>query len=90
MMKSRGLVVGGAVGIGALVAAATGLVDVTPTNLVGARWYGLPLTWLRRLILAPQYYPWRVDALNLTVDVVFWCALAAVVAWVALKLRPGA
>jgi hypothetical protein len=46
----------GSASVGAAITLLSGLVDVTP-NLVGARWYGLPSTWIRRLVIAPQYNP---------------------------------
>jgi hypothetical protein len=81
------LLIGVALAAGPAAALLTGLVDVTPRGLVGATWYGYPLTWLRRLIIAPQYYPWRVDWLNLVLDVAFWVAVALVVEVSVLLLR---
>ncbi|MBS7626927.1 hypothetical protein KEJ51_07850 [Candidatus Bathyarchaeota archaeon] len=37
----------------------TGLFSNTPPRLVGAVWYGYPLPWLFRMIIAPQYFPWE-------------------------------
>ena len=67
------------IAMGVAAALLTGLVGVTPAGLVGATWYGYPLVWLRRLILSPEYYPWRVDWFNLILDIVLWCAIAAVI-----------
>ena len=65
----------------------TGLVNVTPSGLVGARWYGLPLTWLRRLIIAPQYFPWKADWGGLAGDLVFWVLVAVAAGWLVQQLR---
>ncbi len=73
--------------LGVAAALLTGLVDVTPDGLLGARWYGLPFTWIRRLIIAPQYYPWRVDWAGLAGDLVFWVAVALVAGLLAVQLR---
>ena len=66
-------------GIGGVLTALTALIDQTPSNLVGARWYGFPLTWLRRLIVAPQYNPWQVDYTGLIIDISVWFLVAFVV-----------
>ena len=68
-----------AIPIGAGVALLTGLVNSTPKGLVGAVWYGFPRAWLIRLVIAPQYYPWRLDVLGLVIDLVFWCFVAVVI-----------
>lgn len=74
-----------AVGLGASLL--TGLLDVTPSGLLGATWYGWPLVWLRKLVLAPQYNPWKVDWGSLVGDVAFWSLVAGVVLSVAVGLR---
>ncbi len=63
----------------------TGLYDGTPAGLLGAIWYGLPFTWIRRLVMAPQYFPWGVDVLGLAADVVFWTIAVAVLSWLARR-----
>ena len=34
--------------------------------------YGYPLAWLTRMVLAPEYYPWRMDTANFVVDIIIW------------------
>ena len=58
---------------------------VTNTVLLGAEHYGYPMAWLIRLVLAPEYFPWRVNVLNLIVDLVVWTIIAGIV--VALLTR---
>jgi len=58
--------------VGATAALLTALLQLTPSGLVGATWYGYPLPWLYRLVLAPQYYPWRVSWQNLILDAGLW------------------
>ena len=77
---------GTVVPIGAAIAVLTGLVNVTPSGLVGAVWYGFPRAWLHRLVIAPQYYPWNVDGLSLALDIAFWCSLAAVIQLISVVL----
>jgi hypothetical protein len=69
--------------IAVLVTLFTGTVNSTPTLLVGAAWYGYPVTWIRRLVIAPQYNPWRVDLLGLAIDLAFWFVIAVVI-WFAV------
>jgi hypothetical protein len=57
---------------GVVVTLLTGLISNTPAMLVGAMHYGYPLAWLVRLVLAPEYFPWRVNVPNLVVDLVIW------------------
>jgi hypothetical protein len=71
---------------GLVIALLTGLVSNTPPMLVGATHYGLPLAWLFRLVIAPEYFPWRVDIARLLVDTVVWAAVVAVVLFIADKL----
>lgn len=71
-----------AVVCGSLVTLATGLFANTPPMLVGATHYGYPLAWLTRLIIAPQYFPWRVNVLELVLDVVVWSAVSAIVLFI--------
>lgn len=51
----------------------------TPSGLVGAVWYGFPLTWIRYLLVGPQYSPWSVDYVGLVADIVIWAIVIAIV-----------
>ena len=57
------------------------LYNGTP-SIVGAVWYGFPLTWIRYLVVGPQYNPWAVDIVGLVVDVVVWSVVVGVVLFV--------
>jgi len=59
-----------------------------PAPLVGAEHYGYPLPWLFRLILAPEYFPWRVDWVALIVDVFVWTIVMRVVVFAWTKIKP--
>lgn len=72
--------------IGAAIAVLTGLINVTPKGLVGAVWYGYPSSWLTRVVVAPQYYPWRIDASSLAIDIAFWCVVAAIIQLIGVML----
>ena len=65
--------------VGVVVTLLTGYVNSTPSQLLGATWYGFPATWLRYLVVGPQYNPWVVSILGLVVDVVLWSVVAALV-----------
>jgi hypothetical protein len=71
---------------GLAIALLTGLVSNTPPMLVGATRYGLPMPWLFRLVIAPEYFPWRVDITRLLVDTAVWAAIVALVLFIADKL----
>lgn len=64
---------------GIVVALLTGLISNTPAMLVGAMHFGHPLAWLIRLVLAPEYFPWRVNLLNLIVDIIVWALVVFLV-----------
>ncbi len=55
-----------------IITAVSGLVNSTPFLLAGANWYGFPFTWLRKLVIAPQYNPWRVDVSGFAANLIFW------------------
>ena len=75
---------------GAIVALLTGLVSNTPPMLVGAIHYGYPLPWLTRLVIAPQYYPWRVNLPNLFADIIVWFVILGIVFVALERLRKPA
>ena len=70
---------------GVVVTLLTGF--VTNTVLLGAEHYGYPMAWLIRLVLAPEYFPWRVNVLNLIVDLVIWTIIAGIVVAVLTRRR---
>lgn len=72
---------------GILVTLSTGLVNSTPPMLVGATHYGYPFPWLYRLIIAPQYNPWKVDPLNFFADVIVWSVVVALVLFALTRAR---
>jgi hypothetical protein len=51
----------------------------TYNGLLGSSGYGYPTAWLYRLVIAPQYFPWRANYLNLIIDIIFWAIIAAIV-----------
>jgi len=72
---------------GAVLALLTGLVSNTPSMWLGATLYGYPLAWLSRLVLAPEYFPWRIDWANLTIDVVVWTVIIGLVMFILTRIR---
>ena len=71
---------------GVIITLVTGLIINTPPMLVGATHYGYPFAWLIRLIIAPQYFPWRVNVLNLIADIIVWGIIIGIILF-ALSLR---
>jgi len=59
----------------------------TPPMLEGATWYGVPLGWLIRLVLAPAYFPWRVDFFGLVVDIIVWVTIVGLLLSVSSRMR---
>ena len=72
---------------GAVVTLLTGLISNTPAMLVGAMHYGYPLAWLMRLVLAPEYFPWRINVPNLVVDLVIWIMIVGMAVTVLTRRR---
>ena len=72
---------------GVAITVLTGLLSNMPTMLLGAEHYGYPLAWLFRLILSPEYFPWRLDAIAMVADVVVWSIIVGAVlfAWTRIK-----
>ncbi len=68
---------------GAVVTLLTGF--LANIVLLGAEHYGYPMAWLIRLVLAPEYFPWRVNVPNLIVDLTVWTIIAGIL--VALLTR---
>jgi hypothetical protein len=85
-MKTISRVVVSIVG-GVVITLATGLFSSTPGMLVGAEWYGFPLAWLIRMIVAPEYNPWKVEYVNFIADVVVWSVILFVIIFIVDKVR---
>jgi len=64
---------------GAVATLLTGFLSNMPIMLVGAVHFGYPLAWLVRLVLAPEYFPWRVNVPNLIVDLVIWIIVVGMI-----------
>jgi len=64
---------------GAAITVLTGLISNTPPMLVGAVHHGFPFAWLVRLVVAPEYFPWQVNAVNLVSDVIVWSLIVGIV-----------
>jgi hypothetical protein len=68
---------------GVLITLLTGLIP--NTRLLGATHFGYPLTWLIRLAIAPQIFPWRINALYLVVDTIVWSIIIGITLFVLIK-----
>ena len=71
---------------GIVVTLVTGLIDHTPSGLMGASWYGYPLAWLVMMVVGPGYSPWVVRPLRLTADIVCWSVVVFVILFLASKV----
>ncbi len=75
---------------GEIITLLTGLFSNTPQMLVGAEHYGFPLAWLIRMIVAPEYNPWRIEFVNFLADVVVWSVILLVIVFIVEKIRKPA
>jgi hypothetical protein len=75
---------------GVIITLLTGLFSSTPQMLVGAEWYGFPFAWLIRMVVAPEYNPWRVEYLNFIADIVVWSVILLVIVFIVDKVRKPA
>ena len=64
---------------GLVITLLTGLFTNMPTKLLGAVHYGYPFAWLIRLVIAPENFPWRVNMLNLIMDIVIWSIVVLII-----------
>ena len=77
----------GSVLAGVAVTLLTGLIPNTPPDWLGATFYGYPIHWLTRLVLAPEYVPWRVEWTGLIGDLIVWVAIAGATLLALARLR---
>jgi hypothetical protein len=75
---------------GEIITLLTGLFSNTPEMLVGAEHFGFPLAWLIRMIVAPEYNPWRIEFVNFLADVVVWSVILLVIVFIVEKVRKPA
>ncbi len=75
---------------GEIITLLTGLFSNTPQMMVGAEWFGFPLAWLIRMIVAPEYNPWRIEFVNFLADVVVWSVILLVIVFIVEKVRKPA
>ena len=63
----------------------TGLIDVTPMNLLGARWHGWPLAWFYVIVYpgSPMSFNW----FNFVADLIIWFVIALIVVLIVSKFK---
>jgi len=72
---------------GIVITLLTGFISNTQATLVGATHYGYPLAWLIRRVLAPQYFPWRIDIVNLIIDIIIWTLVIGIILYAFKKSK---
>jgi hypothetical protein len=72
---------------GLVVTLLTGLFTNMPAALLGAVHYGYPFAWLIRLVIAPEYFPWRINILNLIMDIVIWSIVGFIIIFGVARVR---
>jgi hypothetical protein len=54
--------------------------------LVSAVHYGFSIAWLFKMIVAPEYNPWRIDFLKFLADMVVWPVIFFVIVFILEKV----
>jgi hypothetical protein len=72
---------------GVVITLLTGMIPNTPHMIVGGMHYGHPFAWLIRLVLAPQYFPWRVNAITFIIDIIIWSVIIGMIIGITLKIK---
>ncbi|MBU7013574.1 MAG: hypothetical protein HXS52_11350 [Theionarchaea archaeon] len=71
--------------IGVIITLVTGVINTTPSGLVGATWYGWPFAWrIVPVVLNPVS---NYDIPKLVADLVVWIVVALVLLVIFQKLR---
>jgi hypothetical protein len=74
-----------AFGVGLAITLISGLVDTTPSGILGATWHGWPLVWSYVIVYPGS--PWSVNWVNFAGDILLWSVVSFVVIWSLLILR---
>jgi len=72
---------------GVVITLLTGLIPNTPARLVGAAYFGYPFAWLIRMIVAPQYFPWRINSSNLIADIIVWAIIVGIITFIIQRMK---
>ena len=70
---------------GLTITLVTGLLNVTPMQMVGATWHGWPLAWFYVIVYPGS--PTSVDWPNLIGDIIVWSVIVLIVALVISKFH---
>jgi hypothetical protein len=76
-----------AVAGGIVITLATGVINATPNGLLGSAWYGLPFSWMRRLVISPMYNPWKANLVGLLGDIIVWTIVVAIVMMIVNRVK---
>lgn len=74
-----------AVVLGLVITVITGFINTTPSDLLGAVWYGWPFAW-RIIPVVPNPVP-AYDAVKFIADFIVWFIIAFVILFAIWKLR---
>ncbi len=72
---------------GVLITLLTGFIPNTPPMWTGSILYGYPLAWLIRLVLAPQYFPWKLNIVNIIYDIIFWAIIIGIILLIWIRIK---
>ncbi len=72
-----------AISTGVLITVLSSFVPATPGGgFVGATWWGFPVAWLVKMVVAPQYNPYTLGPygiLGFLADIVIWFIVALII-----------
>jgi hypothetical protein len=80
----RKIIIGALIG-GIVITLATGLVEAP--SMMGATNYGYPFVWLTQLIIAPEFFPWRIHPVRLVLDVIVWSVPVWIILYVVMRKK---
>ena len=72
---------------GTLITLLTGLISNTPPMWAGSTLYGYPLAWLIHLVLAPQYFPWKLNIANMIGDIIIWTIIMGIILLIWIRIK---
>lgn len=72
---------------GTLITLLTGFIPNTPPIWAGSTLYGYPLAWLLRLVLAPQYFPWKLNIANMIGDIIIWAIIIGIILLIWIRIK---
>ena len=72
--------------LGIIITLITGF--FTHPSVVGAKWWGYPLTWKTQAVLSPEYSPpLNINWLNFIIDIIIWTIIFFIIFGIILRKK---